>query len=120
MVYFSIPMKSYEGGFLFSKESSEVLFCISLEYRFKSPGALSLSPPLDFQAKMAKPIHVIHTSWGPYIRTEIPLVVMFRALGIVADRDILERIVRLLLDCLLSPFASQSVGVVRSKKQLWI
>lgn len=29
----------------------------------------------------------------PYIRTEIPLVVMFRALGIVADRDILERIV---------------------------
>jgi len=32
-------------------------------------------------------------SQGPYIRTEIPLVVMFRALGIVADRDILERIV---------------------------
>ncbi|CAE7240323.1 NRPB2 [Symbiodinium sp. CCMP2456] len=29
----------------------------------------------------------------PYIRTEIPLVIMFRALGIVADRDILERIV---------------------------
>jgi DNA-directed RNA polymerase beta subunit len=32
-------------------------------------------------------------SQGPYIRTELPLVVMFRALGIVADRDILERIV---------------------------
>ena len=32
-------------------------------------------------------------SQGPYIRTEIPLVIMFRALGIVADRDILERIV---------------------------
>jgi len=29
----------------------------------------------------------------PYIRTEIPVVVMFRALGIVADKDILERIV---------------------------
>mmetsp|Transcript_44 Transcript_44/g.122 ORF Transcript_44/g.122 Transcript_44/m.122 type:complete len:1191 (-) Transcript_44:26-3598(-) len=29
----------------------------------------------------------------PYIRTEIPVVIMFRALGIVADRDILEKIV---------------------------
>jgi len=29
----------------------------------------------------------------PYIRVEVPLVIMFRALGIVADRDILERIV---------------------------
>ena len=36
---------------------------------------------------------------GPYIRTEIPLVVMFRALGIVADRDILERIVPFRLSC---------------------
>ncbi|CAE8739290.1 unnamed protein product [Polarella glacialis] len=29
----------------------------------------------------------------PYLRTEIPLVIMLRAMGIVADRDILERIV---------------------------
>mmetsp|Transcript_81325 Transcript_81325/g.143491 ORF Transcript_81325/g.143491 Transcript_81325/m.143491 type:complete len:1180 (+) Transcript_81325:88-3627(+) len=29
----------------------------------------------------------------PYIRTEIPLVIMFRAMGVVADKDILERIV---------------------------
>eukprot|EP00928_Gymnodinium_smaydae_P009364 TRINITY_DN13497_c0_g1_i1.p1 TRINITY_DN13497_c0_g1~~TRINITY_DN13497_c0_g1_i1.p1 ORF type:complete len:1184 (+),score=293.29 TRINITY_DN13497_c0_g1_i1:133-3684(+) len=29
----------------------------------------------------------------PYIRTEVPLVIMFRAMGIVADKDILERIV---------------------------
>lgn len=29
----------------------------------------------------------------PYLRVEVPLVIMFRALGIVADRDILERIV---------------------------
>lgn len=29
----------------------------------------------------------------PYIRTELPLVIVFRALGIVADKDILERIV---------------------------
>eukprot|EP00747_Dinoflagellata_sp_TGD_P165070 gnl/TRDRNA2_/TRDRNA2_185877_c0_seq1.p1 gnl/TRDRNA2_/TRDRNA2_185877_c0~~gnl/TRDRNA2_/TRDRNA2_185877_c0_seq1.p1 ORF type:complete len:1182 (-),score=253.27 gnl/TRDRNA2_/TRDRNA2_185877_c0_seq1:85-3630(-) len=29
----------------------------------------------------------------PYIRVEVPIVVMFRALGIVADKDILERIV---------------------------
>jgi len=29
----------------------------------------------------------------PYIRVEIPLVIMMRALGIVADKDILERIV---------------------------
>jgi DNA-directed RNA polymerase II subunit RPB2 len=29
----------------------------------------------------------------PYIRTEIPVVILFRALGIVADKDILERIV---------------------------
>jgi len=29
----------------------------------------------------------------PYLRIEVPIVVVFRALGIVADRDILERIV---------------------------
>lgn len=29
----------------------------------------------------------------PYIRVEIPLVIMFRAMGVVADKDILERIV---------------------------
>mmetsp|Transcript_43699 Transcript_43699/g.126169 ORF Transcript_43699/g.126169 Transcript_43699/m.126169 type:complete len:1178 (+) Transcript_43699:2-3535(+) len=29
----------------------------------------------------------------PYLRVEVPLVVMFRGLGIVADKDILERIV---------------------------
>jgi DNA-directed RNA polymerase II subunit RPB2 len=29
----------------------------------------------------------------PYLRVEVPLVIMFRALGIVADKDILERIV---------------------------
>ena len=29
----------------------------------------------------------------PYIRTEIPLLVVFRALGFVADKDILEHIV---------------------------
>ena len=28
----------------------------------------------------------------PYIRTEIPIVVVFRALGFVADKDILEHI----------------------------
>ena len=28
----------------------------------------------------------------PYIRQDIPVVVLFRALGCVADRDILERI----------------------------
>ena len=29
----------------------------------------------------------------PYIRTEIPIVIVFRALGFVADKDILEHIV---------------------------
>merc|ERR1719359_268856 len=29
----------------------------------------------------------------PYLRVEVPLVIMFRALGIIADKDILERIV---------------------------
>eukprot|EP00931_Biecheleriopsis_adriatica_P087044 TRINITY_DN61565_c0_g1_i1.p1 TRINITY_DN61565_c0_g1~~TRINITY_DN61565_c0_g1_i1.p1 ORF type:complete len:1200 (+),score=230.54 TRINITY_DN61565_c0_g1_i1:151-3750(+) len=29
----------------------------------------------------------------PYLRTEVPLVIMFRALGVVADKDILEKIV---------------------------
>eukprot|EP00450_Noctiluca_scintillans_P014548 CAMPEP_0194524266 /NCGR_PEP_ID=MMETSP0253-20130528/59388_1 /TAXON_ID=2966 /ORGANISM="Noctiluca scintillans" /LENGTH=1166 /DNA_ID=CAMNT_0039368879 /DNA_START=15 /DNA_END=3515 /DNA_ORIENTATION=- len=29
----------------------------------------------------------------PYIRTEIPILIMFRALGVIADKDILERIV---------------------------
>ena len=29
----------------------------------------------------------------PYIRTEIPVVIIFRALGFVADRDVLEHIV---------------------------
>jgi DNA-directed RNA polymerase II subunit RPB2 len=29
----------------------------------------------------------------PYLRVEVPLIIMFRALGIVADKDILERIV---------------------------
>ena len=28
----------------------------------------------------------------PYIRTEIPIIVVFRALGFVADKDILEHI----------------------------
>ena len=28
----------------------------------------------------------------PYIRTEIPIVIVFRALGFVADKDILEHI----------------------------
>jgi DNA-directed RNA polymerase II subunit RPB2 len=28
----------------------------------------------------------------PYIKTDIPIIVIFRALGIVADRDILEHI----------------------------
>ena len=29
----------------------------------------------------------------PYIRSDIPILVLFRALGFVADRDILEHIV---------------------------
>mmetsp|Transcript_137202 Transcript_137202/g.237569 ORF Transcript_137202/g.237569 Transcript_137202/m.237569 type:complete len:1210 (-) Transcript_137202:129-3758(-) len=29
----------------------------------------------------------------PYLRVEVPLIIMFRALGVVADKDILERIV---------------------------
>lgn len=29
----------------------------------------------------------------PYIRTEVPIAILFRALGCVADRDILQRIV---------------------------
>lgn len=28
----------------------------------------------------------------PYIRTEIPIIIVFRALGFVADKDILEHI----------------------------
>jgi DNA-directed RNA polymerase II subunit RPB2 len=29
----------------------------------------------------------------PYIRVEIPLIIMFRALGVVADKDILELVI---------------------------
>ena len=45
-----------------------------------------------------------HLAWhaGPYIRTEIPLVIMFSALGIVADRDSLERIVSSRQDLLVA------------------
>ena len=38
---------------------------------------------------VASPVHPCHP---PYIKQDIPIVVVFRALGIVADRDILEHI----------------------------
>jgi DNA-directed RNA polymerase II subunit RPB2 len=34
---------------------------------------------------------VIHTS-VPYVKTDIPIIIVFRALGIVSDRNILEHI----------------------------
>lgn len=35
----------------------------------------------------------------PYIRTEIPIIIVFRALGFVADKDILEHICYDFSDC---------------------
>lgn len=53
------------------------------------------------QVKIFKPSSADHTATGgrvirttlPYIRSDIPVVVVFRALGIISDRDILDHIV---------------------------
>jgi DNA-directed RNA polymerase beta subunit len=50
----------------------------------------------------------------PYIRTEVPVVVLFRALGFVSDRDILEHIVYDFADPQLMELVRPSLEEVRA------
>lgn len=49
----------------------------------------------------------------PYIRTEVPVVVLFRALGFVSDREILEHIVYDFADPQLMELVRPSLEEVR-------
>lgn len=52
----------------------------------------------------------------PYIRQEVPIIIVFRALGFVSDRDILEHIIYdfddpEMMEMVKLPVNSQSVAV---------
>lgn len=55
---------------------------------FSSQVVLSLTRALLMQGSSGQYIRATL----PYIRTEIPIIIVFRALGFVADKDVLERI----------------------------
>ena len=51
------------------------------------------SPPSCFQGVKKSAIGQRIVSTLPYIRQEVPIIIVFRALGFVSDRDILEHII---------------------------
>lgn len=60
----------------------------------------------------------------PYIRTEIPIIIVFRALGFVADKDILEHICYDFSDTqmmeLLRPSLEEAFVIQNQQVSLWL
>ncbi|KAK4347150.1 hypothetical protein RND71_033489 [Anisodus tanguticus] len=57
-----------------------------------SPSTMFVRMLSRTSAKGSRFLWSIHSGTLPYIRTEIPIIIVFRALGFVADKDILEHI----------------------------
>ena len=55
----------------------------------------------------------------PYIRTDVPVVIIFRALGYVADRDIIEHVVYDLEDGEVRSCKERSDEVAAASKRVW-
>lgn len=82
--------------YVFAK-NQQATYSFSSEIRSQMEGGSKVASPLFIKMLASKSGEKVGTGQYirtslPYIKVDIPIVVVFRALGAVADRDILERI----------------------------